>query len=231
MTIRELIARVKSSYNGGVGSDDSRLRARLVYSKIKTAYADLLNDVRIRVRASDFTRTTIDCVQLEETTPYDCECIPPLGCKVYRSKYKIPKPLFNLGRLQFGPVKTIDGLKEYSILTSQEVTYSSKSKYAHSIEAAFIKNEYLYVVKNPDGVEVVSITLIPEDPFAVAEFKNMCADCNPVTECVSILDTKFNIDPEIVDKVIEKATADTIKYYFGVPKDRANDGAEETNKT
>lgn len=230
MTIRELIARVKSSYNAGVGSDDSRLRARLVYSKIKTAYADLLNDVRIRVRASDFTRTTIDCVQLVPSTHYECDCLPPLGCKVYRSKYKIPKPLFNLGRLQFGPVKTIDGLKEYSVLTSQEITYSAHSKYAHSIESSFIKNGYLYVIKNPDGTELVSVTLIPEDPFAVAEFKNMCKDCSPVSECISILDTQFNIDPEIVDKVIERATADTIKYYFGVPKDRNNDGAEDNQK-
>lgn len=125
MTIREIITRVKSSYNGGVGSDDSRLRSRLVYSKIKTAYGEILNDVRIRVRATDFSRVTIDCVQLVESTPYECDCIPPLGCKVYRSKYKLPKPVHNQGTLQFGPVKTIDGLKEFSVLTHKEAAPSA----------------------------------------------------------------------------------------------------------
>jgi hypothetical protein len=226
MTIREIIHRVKAAYARGVSTDDSSLRNRLVYSKIKTAYADLINDPRIPIRIDDFARVTIDCVQLIETTPYECECVPPLGCKVFRSKYKIPTAVQNRGTLAFGPVRSIDGLKEYAMLSNRQSAYSRYSKYASNLESIFIKNNYLYVIKG-DGSEVVSITGVFQDPFEVAEFKTLCSECQPANLCISILDEEFSMPIELEDKVINKAVQELIQPLTRAIKDRKNDSAEE----
>lgn len=230
MTIRELIHRVKATYARGVSTDDSSLRNRLVYSKIKSAYADLINDPRIRIRVDDFARVTIDCVQLVETTPFDCDCIPSLGCKVYRSKYKIPTPIHNQGRIMFGPVRTLDGSKEYAILSNRQSAYSGYAKYAANIERGFIKNDYLYIIKS-GGEEIVSITGVFQDPFEVAEFKTVCMECQTTESCLSLLDQEFSMPAEIEDKVINKSVQELIDPLRKAWKDDRNDSKEEKAQT
>jgi hypothetical protein len=228
MTIREIIHRVKASYARGVSTDDSSLRNRLVYSKIKSSYADLINDPRIPIRIDDFARVTIDCVQLIETTPYECDCVPPLGCKVYRSKYKLPTPIQNRGRLMFGPVRTIDGQKEFAILSNRQSAYSKYAKYASNLESVFIKNDYLYVIKS-DGEEVVSITAVFQDPFDVAEFRTLCSECQPESLCISLLDQEFAMPAEIEDKVINKAIQELAEPLKRAIKDNENNSKEQAN--
>lgn len=222
-TIRDIIARVTSQYNAGVASDDSRLRRRLAWAKILDAYTDLVNDPRIRIKQSDFSRTTLDCVQMIPSTPYECDCIPDLGCKVYRSKYKLPRPLKSSGKLQFGPVRTIDGMKEYTVVALAASTYTRFAKYGGQIEKAIIKNDYLYVITKTEE-ELLSVTLIPENPLDVAEFKTKCEDCSPTTNCLGFLDQPFGMDPDIINKVVNMAV-DSLKLMFN-PSDNSNDGAD-----
>jgi len=228
MTIREIITRVKAVYSRGVSTDDSSLRNRLVYSKIKSAYNDLLNDPRIPIGDDDFSKVTIDCVELIETTPFDCDCIPPLGCKVYRSRYKIPSPVSSSGKNIFGPVRTIDGSKEFAMLSNAQSSYSKYAKYASSVESVFIKNNYLYVLKS-SGEMLVSITGIFQDPFEVAEFKTICQAENQPT-CVSLLDQEFSMLSELEDKVINKAVEELALVLVRMPKDIVNDGKETNPK-
>lgn len=228
MTIREAIARVTTAYNRGVGSDDSALRNRAVYSKLKDAYADLLNDPRLRVKVDDFSKTTIDCVELCDSTPYECGCLPDLGCVVKRSKYKLPKPIFNQNKLQFGPVRTIDGSTEYTILAQGKVAYSKYAKYASKLEHAFIKNDYLYVVTSRDNEELVSITGVFADPFEVAEFKTICGV--KISPCLSILDAEFPMVSDVQDKVINKVIEEMVGPILRTPKDEHNDG-RDVNRT
>lgn len=228
MTIREIITRVKSAYNRGVGSDDSRLRNRLVYNMIKTAYGDVLNDPRIQIKVTDFSRATIDCVPLKETTPYECDCIPALGCRIYRSEDKIPRPAKSGGTLQFGPVRTIDGRNEFSVLGLDQSTHVRHLKYAADVRRAFVKNDYLYV-ESPSEEEVVSVTMVPIDPFAVAEFKTYCQKCT-TAPCTSILDAEFNMEEDVADKVVKMAIDEIFRYMGRIRSDDTNDGTDDREK-
>ena len=228
MTIRDLIHEVKTSYNAGVGSDDSRLRNRLVYAKIKAAYADLLADPRIKARITDFTRTTLDCVELQLATPYECELPVDLGCKVYRTKYKLPHPLSVNGITTLGPIKTISASREYAVVQHREATYAKKAKYSSNIDLAFIKNDYLYLL-HEGKEELISVTMLPVDPFEVAEFKTFNSSCTPTTNCTSLLDAPYKIEPEIKNKLVVKAAEELVRHFSLTMKDNDNDG-KETSK-
>lgn len=224
MTIRDLIHEVKASYNAGVGSDDSRLRNRLVYAKIKAAYADLLADPRIKAKITDFTRTTFDCVELQVATPYECELPIDLGCKVFRSKFKIPQPLSVSGHMSLGPIKTISGSREYAVVPHNQATYSKNAKYSSKIDLAFIKNHYLYLL-HEGKEELISITMLPLDPFEAAEFRTFNS-CNPVTTCTSLLDAEYRLEPELKNKVVVKAAEELMRHFSLTAKDNDNDGRE-----
>ena len=98
MKIKELIQRIQSTYSKGVQSDDSRLTNRHIYNKLLTTRALLLSrEVNKKRKLSAWNYSTLPCVEIVEiTSNEECPCIPDVGCSVYRSKHKLPKPIVSL---------------------------------------------------------------------------------------------------------------------------------------
>ena len=112
MLIRDVISRVKSLYNRGAASDDSRLSNRHVYSKIRSVRSLLIKRQQDkRTALSPWNIQVIECLQLEIVDPATCDCVEIPGCKLLRSKCKIPTPLnadFAYGAI-IENVSTLDG--------------------------------------------------------------------------------------------------------------------------
>jgi len=87
MKINELIQRIQSLYSKGVQSDDTRLSNRHVYNKIKTVRSKLVSqEAKKKQKISSWNYQPIPCIELIKVDAHDCPCIPPVGCKILRSK-------------------------------------------------------------------------------------------------------------------------------------------------
>ena len=92
MTVKEIIERITAEEQHGVPSDDLRLRPRFVYSKLKSARAELV-EKNIKSGFDDWVFLTIPCLEMEQVPAHDCPCIPPVGKKLYRSVVEVPSAI------------------------------------------------------------------------------------------------------------------------------------------
>lgn len=226
MTVREITDRVQSIYSRGVQSDDSRLRRRLIYNKLVSAAAKAyIKFKQDGGRSDSWDRIGIPCVTLQEAPIHECECLPPVGKKFWRSTHKIPEALDKL------TVTTLGGDIHMSVITWEERKNKKYNKYTANKPAAWIRNGYLYLTGNPDKTPLITLEAVWKDPVSVQEFKAYCTDCGlgkKVETCFSALDVDFPIPSRIEENVIQEAHKEIIGLFNRQPQDKVNDSEENS---
>lgn len=228
MTVGEIVQRVQSLYSHGVQSDDSRLSSRHIYSKMLSSRSRiLLEDMKSEAKINPWLFQTIPCVELVEAKIHECDCIPPLGCLILKSKHRIPKPLNDDYQTYIQSVTSIDGRIGYAATTWVEKRYKEKGmKYAGGMPDYFIRNGYLYITWRR-GPRVISITGIFEDPIEVNKFPSYCNKENWGNDCLSALDGEFPMELSKVDKLVEYCAAELIALFNQQKEDLHNDSKDE----
>ena len=162
---------------------------------------------------------------------HDCPCLPPIGCEILRSKYKIPETLSNFTSNIIKGVYSIDGSKVYSEVSLLEKKYNSGAKYTKQKSDFFINNGYLYITHPKNGPKVIAMTAVFEDPIKAEEFQNFCDTCEDCTDCNSPLDYDFPIDLDRIDILIEMCVRELIEVFNALGKeDTVSDNKEDNNK-
>lgn len=199
----EIIDRVQALYSKGVQSDDTRLSPRHIYSKILTARAFLLgNKLKGKQKVSDWNYQTIGCVEMIEVKPMDSPCAPMVGCKMIRSKYKIPVPISDYSKDTISMVSTIDASKIFTLTSPKQMRFSKGNRFTPKEEKYFIQNGYLYI-SSSHHYPVIMISGLFEDPFAVEQFEQSCSNCESC--CPDPLEMDFPIDLDLVEAVVKLA--------------------------
>lgn len=230
MILSELIHRIKHLYSKGVPTDDSRLNNRHIYNKLVSVRSRLITqEANKRKKISKWNYKVLPCVELIEVPPHECDCLPYKGCKVLRSKYKIPKPLTTYTKHYLSKVSSIDGTIEYYEKEPHLLKYVKGSKYGKDRSYYYIRNEYLYTT-NINGPQVLMIEGIFEDPVEVEKFIGMCGPTgggkSPESACKSILDTEFEIEADMVDAMIEMSVNELVAQFASMPEDKDNNSAD-----
>jgi hypothetical protein len=226
MIIREIIQRVSTLYSKGVRSDDSRLSSRYIYNKALSVRALLLSQKSNKKQTiSQWNYQTLPCVEMVEIPIIECPCLPPIGCKILKSKYKIPNPLSNLNNILIQSVTSLDGSIIYSQIGWVEKKYKSANKYTGNKPDYFIKDDYLYITHRY-GPKVLTIIGIFEDPLKAYDYPSFCTDCEDCLDCVSILDKDFPIDAQMVDNLIELVVQECIEGFSKGREDKSNDSSD-----
>ena len=245
MIIKELIQRVQSLYSKGVQSDDSRLSARHIYSKLLSARARLITQkVNKRQKISQWVYQTLDCVKLVKAMPYECPCLPAVGCSILRTKLELPAPLTGtLDGHTIQSVTSVEGSITFDETTWKAKKYSAGSKYTSKKPDFYIRNNYLYITVK-GAPKVISITGLFENPLEVAKFPSICgeATCSEVQqrtdqpvgntpsdacpECMSPLDLELPIDKAMVETLIEMAANELIAVFNQGQEDISNNNLD-----
>lgn len=229
MITSEIIQRVQSLYSKGVQSDDSRLTPRHIYNKLLTVRSKLVSQkAKKHQKINQWNYQTIPCVEMIKAQKYECPCIPPLGCDIYRSKEKLPKPLTNLQTHLLDSVTTIDGSIVYNEIGWVEAKYKSSNRYTSNKPDYFIRNEYLYVIQKK-GASVIAVTGLFEDPYEVYIFPSVCDDCEECNTCSSPLDLEFPIDDDMIDTLIEMSLQELVIGFSQSREDITNDASDKNN--
>jgi hypothetical protein len=181
MKINEMIQRVLSLYSQGVASDDSRLSKRFVYSKLLSARALLLSQkLDKRQPISQWAYQTLDCVELVKALPYECPCLPAVGCKILRTKEPLPQPLTGLlNGHEIQSVTSLEGSLHFPETTWEAKKHKKGNKYTAAKPDFYIRNNYLYITTKK-APSVISITGLFDDPLEVDAFPSICGS----TPCI-----------------------------------------------
>lgn len=227
MTVKEIIQRVLNLYSKGTPSDDSRLTDRHVYNKLITVRSRLITqDLNRRRKVSNWNYQILPCVELISVPKHDCPCLPEVGCKILRTKYKLPKPLVNHSHHIISNVSSVDGSITYSETTFENKKYSSGYKYGKAKQDYYIRNGYLYITYR-QGPKIISITGLFEDPAEVESFPSYCSESSvEESDCHSVLDTEFPIEADMIDTLIELSIQELVEIFSQMPEDRSNNSSD-----
>ena len=234
MLIRDLISRIKALYNKGAASDDSRLSNRHVYSKIRSTRSILIKrEQDKKVKTNPWNIQVLNCIQLEVVDPSSCDCVISSGCKLLRSKCKLPKPIQSKLGTGVENVSTIDGSNVFSPTTWAKKRYKSGNKYTSDVSDYFIRDEYLYVTHNT-LLTTIAVGGIFEDPYAVEEF-NANGDCACATykdqPCVNPMDSQLALDEFLVEPLMQLCVQELIQVFAMMPEDKENDASSPNVRT
>jgi hypothetical protein len=225
MKIIEIIQRVQSLYSKGVQSQSSRLSNRHIYNKLLTVRNRLVSlQAKKKQKLNQWTYQTLDCVELIEAHDYECECLA-LGCKVLRTKYKLPKPLTDLNSHLIQSVTSIDGLIQINETQFGLKKYQKGNRYAKETPEWFIKDEYMYIT-NVRKLKVIQITGMFEDPVEAAKYPSYCKDKDE-DKCSSLLDIEFPIDSELIEALIEMSVQELVVVFRQMQQDATNNSNDD----
>ena len=222
MLVKELIQRVQSLYSKGVESDDSRLSSRHIYNKLLSVRSRLISQqAKKKQRVSQWNYQTIPCIELVKVPAHDCPCLPPIGCEILRSKYKLPAPLSGLSDDLIDWVRSIEKSIKIDRITINALTAQKGNKYTAKKLQFFIENEYLYI-STPSNLKVVAMRALFEDPIEAEQFKGYCDEDCTDCDCIDYLGYEFPIDTDLVDTLIEMAVKEVVILFSQSPEDLSN---------
>lgn len=230
MIIREIIQRVLSAYSKGVSSDDVRLTKRHIYNKLLTTRALLLSrEVNKKRKLSAWNYSTLPCVEIIEiTSNEECPCIPDVGCSVYRSKHKLPKPIISLSSYMIKGVYSTDAQRsiKFTEVSVNQSKYTKGGKYSSNNNKYMLHNGYIYIISKVAPI-AVSIDLLVEDIMEAYNFVNYCN--NNSTDCADkILEKEFPIDGYLLEPLIQITIDELVSGFSKSLQDSLNNSQDNT---
>jgi ABC-type antimicrobial peptide transport system permease subunit len=223
MKISEAIQRIQSLYSLGVQSDDSRLKSRHVYNKMKTIRGRLLYEKANKKQyIANSNYQILNCVELIKAEVHECPCIPPLGCCIYKTKHPLPAPLSSFNRHLIKSVTSLDGNIRYSEISWEDKKYKQYDKYTSTKPDYILTGNHLLVTGKND-VEVIRVELLLEDPL---EGYNNPSYCNPENDCISNYEREFHLDNSMFDALIELTAQELIQLFR--PREDSSNNTKDT---
>ena len=227
MLVEEIIQRIQSLYSKGVQSDDSRLSSRHIYNKLLTVRSRLISqEAKKKQKVSQWNYQTISCVELIKVPAHECPCIPPVGCDILRSKYKLPKPLSDLSGSLIQSVTTIDRLTKINPISINAIKSLAGNKYSKKDLAYFIEDGFLYI-STPTKLQVLRLVGLFEDPVSVKNFETFCDTCKECEDCLDYQKEEFPIDNDMVDVLVQLAVEELIVMFSQSVQDLTNNSADD----
>jgi hypothetical protein len=162
-----------------------------------------------------------------EAAKHECPCLPPIGCKILRTKEVLPSVLTNLDSHLIQSVTSIEGSIVFSEITWKEMKYKAGAKYTRFKPEYFIRGDYLYITTK-NASEVISIEALFQNPEEADTFPSYCddPDCTDCSDCTSILDKVFPLDDDLIDTVVEMANAELISLFTQMVEDKTNNSSD-----
>ena len=222
-TVNEHIYAIQNILNQGPKSDDFNLSNRLVLHYMNTARILLLKRKADKKQTFDPADFQSFCMPLCEDSWIDCDCIPDVGCKVLKGKFKLPKALTSRTGLYL-TVRFFSG-KEIDTTTLSAMRHRKNSLTKKNKPAWFMDNSYLYVIGVPmNKLKSVYLTGVFLDPTELEEITFCGAGEEP---CFDVLEDDYPLSGELIEPMY-KMTLQYLSSSFRNPEDGANNASDVT---
>lgn len=196
-------------------------------------YTDLINDQRSLMIRNEYNRNrefspniqqTIPCLELVLAEPHGCCEAIPVGCKILRTKERIPNSI-KLHHKQtitsIGPV--IITKKRFTLIDYSRVPYVGEGRTTSNSIYAFIYDGYIYVFSKRDDLDLlrkITVRGIFEDPTALAKL----TDCSGKA-CWSP-DDEYPLSTWMWN-YIKPQVLNSLRTKLGIPVDNINNSKDD----
>lgn len=214
MKIKEIIQRIQSLYSKGVQSDDTRLSNRHIYNVLMSVRSTLITQqINKKQGISAWNYSVLPCVELIEVSAVQCPCIPQIGCKILRSKNKLPNPLSGLNGHIIHSVTTVDRSMKIDEVKLNAINYQKGNKYTSKKLFYFIDSGYLYI-STPTSIRVLTVTALFENPIEAQKFNSNSSVCESSSRtCIDFLEEEFPIDVDLETTLIQMAGQELLQVF------------------
>jgi hypothetical protein len=225
ITLEQAIAGVQEVYSRGVQSKDSRLSDRMIYQALTIARATVIRQQsNSGQHINDYNYQYLPCVELQPSNYHECPCAPPSGCKILRTKHKVPSTINNLsGNLI--TFTSIEGNTSFDPTTFDTVRYAKGNKYTSTKPLVFPRNGYYFFSMPDTNLEVVAGRGLFNDPVAAYLFSSKC-ECEEC-ECNDIMQMEFPIDENAAGGMFTIAKNELVLILKQIKEDRNNDASDD----
>ena len=225
MKVNEIIQRIQSLYSKGAQSDSSRLTPRHIYNKFLTIRSKLLSEkAKKKQKISDWNYQIISCIELTKVENHECPCIPIKGCKVMRSRYKLPKVMTDYNGNLIDYVMNIDSQERFDPSNRVEMLYLEGNKYTAHKKRYILENGYLYAYGKNLPI-LIKMRALFEDPVEAANFLTYCPE-EKTCPSEDVFDMDFPMDADQIDLMIELAVQELIVLFSQNAEDLTNDNID-----
>ena len=146
-----------------------------------------------------------------------------IDCEVYRTTVKIPKTVRANFKELVTYVGAVDGIDRIPLVQSDYVKFLPYDKFTKNAKKAFFIEDYLYVY-NPDGMELINVRGVFEDPEEVAKF-----DCNG-TDCYDE-NMPFPMPADMVQAITTALLSGEMMMMANTPGDTTLDRTQDIPRT
>jgi hypothetical protein len=216
-TLNEIVDTILNLYNGGRISQSyrpTRLQVKYIVKYIRATLLrrDLDKD---NLNPNTFFWQYLGCQELELVDEAEC-CGIELGCKILRTKDKLPTPI--RGKMgDFLKIYTIDRKTQIPIKRPEEIdSYISGNQFTGKTIVATIVNGRAYFY-NTKTLAAVTPAGLFEDPTVAANYVN----CDGVA-CYSD-DDEFPIPADMIQQLIQMILTGEMKILATTPEDTTTD--------
>ena len=167
MTLNEIAYNLLNLVRGGRSNDDEHISLDQIKFNIKHYRAMFIRRDYARNRLmTNHIEQDLGCIPLERVDASKC-CKLPTSCTVYRTTLDIPKTVrFNMqDGITF--IGAANGLTTIPRVEPYFVEFLPYDKYTSSKPKAYMIEDRIYIY-NPNGMEVINVRGVFEDPEAVA---------------------------------------------------------------
>jgi hypothetical protein len=176
MTLNEIAYNILNIVRGGRSNSDDHLSLSQIKFNIKYYRAMMIRrDIARNNFMSRHIEQDLGCLKLIRVNASKC-CDFDIDCEVYRTEKKIPRTVRANFKDMITYVGGVDGVNTIPIIQPDYVKFIPYDKYTKNQRKAFFIEDYLYIY-NPDGLELINVRGVFEDPEEVAKFDCDGTDC------------------------------------------------------
>lgn len=223
-TYNEIEFSLKNLYRGGITSDDEDISGRQLMFHFRNYRATFIRrDLNMGKQLDRQLVQDLGCVKVICVDASECCEIESSGTTVLRTEKPLPKliELYNKNLLTF--VGTVDKQEAYQITTPTQARWSKFNKFTKKGIRAYLQSNtnYLYIINAPNGIELINIQGVFENPEEIKNFNN----CDG-TPCFS-KDNEYPISAHMIPAITQEIINKELRLLSGTPTDTTNDTKED----
>lgn len=200
MVIGEVIERVEKSIDKGPTDINKIFSRRHIYNKMLSVRSLLLSqEVGKKQKVSDWNYDILHKIELIQVPTHEVPGLPSAGCKVLKSKFKIPKVVRSLEGDTIRAVQSIDRTSfEIDRVPTSGLDSIKGNKYSKDFARYIIEDEYLYIFTSLN-IKYVRMVALFEDSIKVEDFNSGGESKN----CKFYPEIEFKLDSSKIDTLVE----------------------------
>jgi len=221
MTLTEIAYNLLNLVRGGRSNNDEHISLDQIKFNIKHYRAMFIRrDYAKNGFVSRHVEQDLGCVAVKPVDASKC-CNLPARCKVYRSVHPIPKTIRYNFEEAISYVGDTTGTSTIPLVNSNTIKWLTYDKYTKGKMKAYMIDNFMYIY-NADGLEMVNIRGVFEDPEDVARF-DACYDGKCFDENIH----EYPIPMDMLSLINQGILSQELQLLAGSLSDTDNDRMQD----